>query len=220
MEQQLLKKYITSKASNELFEDAIDKLNKLKKQTDNFKIILKNKKIILTYKNRKLFSDFLYSFYCIYKFINIDGFITELKDTSSESEMFFWNSVIDYVESSNISNKETTFLREMDIDKFKDLVMFIFNKNILYNGYLEEYKEWDIEKIKVTWKTLNTFLYNMIDEFNDLESLQFDLNIKFKFNKEKYEYIWNLCEQNKIYLMLKNITEKLNMEYYDEDTPE
>lgn len=50
----------------------------------------------------------------------------------------------------------------------------------------------------------------MIDDFKNFEITIYDLNLRFNFDKEKYEYIWNLCEQNKNYLMLKNITEKLN----------
>jgi len=96
------------------------------------------------------------------------------------------------------------------IDKFYDLIEYTFNRHILYNNIIKEYKEWDREKIKIVEKTINTFLQCMIIDFNDLDTAIYDLDLRFQFGREKYQFIWNLCEKNKQYLMMKQIINSLN----------
>jgi len=209
MENKLLK-YITSDAQKDKVDDVIDKLFLLKNVSHNFNDIIENEKIMLDYKTLDLFYDFLYAFKKIYTSVNLENFIDELDEITSDNEITFWKNILKSFNNIKIIEVQTVFLREMNIDKFYDLIEYTFNRHILYNNIIKEYKEWDREKIKIVEKTINTFLQCMIIDFNDLDTAIYDLDLRFQFGREKYQFIWNLCEKNKQYLMMKQIINSLN----------
>ncbi len=211
---ELLKKYISSDVQEETVKDVIDKIVNLKKVSENLNSLIKETKISLTPKTFHPFYDFLYTYYKIYGSVDKYDFLEELKATAADIEITFWNSIIGYFDFVKIVEEQTSFLREMNTIDFQDLISYTFNNNILHNSIIEPYKKWDIEKINITRRTINTFLSCMINDFDNFDSVIYDLNLRFQFDEEKYKYIWNLCEQNKMYLMIKNITEKLNNLYY------
>lgn len=212
----LLKKYISQNVQKELLEDVINKLQILKEKTDNLNRLFKNQKMALDLKTIEPFYNFLHAYHKICDMVNQTEFIKELETVSSGNEIEFWNSIFQYFEVSKIAESETVFLREMDFNDFKDLVSYTFNANILHESFLKDYKEWDSEKINITRRTINTFLYHIIDDFLDFDTSIYILDIKFQFSNEKYKYIWELCEKNKMYLMLKNITEQVDHLIYSD----
>lgn len=213
MENKLLK-YILPDAQKSKIDVVIEKLLLLKKETNNFNDIVKDEKIVLNYKALDLFYNFLYAYKEIYTFVNTGDFLDELDKLDYDNEIIFWKSIIKSFNQIRITNSQTLFLREMNIDVFSDLVEYTFNRHVLYQNIIKEYKEWDREKIKITEKTINTFLQCMIVDFNDLDTALYDLDLRFQFSREKYEFIWNLCEKNKMYLMMKQITELLYSKNY------
>lgn len=210
----ILIKYISKSAQENLINNTIIKLQILKKESNNFNELFKGQKIFLNSKTIEPFYDFIHAYSEIYNMVDKDNFLGEAEQTMSDNEIDFWNSVFRYFDQVKVAREETKFLRELDIDSFKDLVLHTFNMNILHEGFTRNYKEWNKEKIKIVQRTIRTFLSSILDDFNDYETVIYFLDIKFKFNKEKYSFIWELCEQNKTYLMLKNITETLNYLYY------
>ena len=201
---------LSSCTSTELINDVIEKITLLKKESSNFDNLIKDKRIFINSETRYLFYNFLDSFYNIYIFLETDDFLRDLKDNSSENEISFWDNIINFFKFINTVETQTSFLKEMNYDEFCDLISYTFQNHIMYNDFIKQYKNWNNDQINATKKTINTFLTSMLFNFNSLDVSLYDLNIRFHFTKDKYEYIWKLCEENKIYLMLKNITERLD----------
>lgn len=206
----LLIKYISPTVQKELVDDAVKKFQILKEESENLNRFFRTKKMMLDFKTIEPFYDFLYAFHKICDMVDQKEFIKEIENVSSGNEIEFWNSIFQYFEGVKIAETETIFLRNMDIENFKDLVTHTFDTNILRECFLKNYKGWNKEEVNITRRTINTFLYKMVDEFYDFDTAIYILDIKFQFSKEKYQYIWELCEKNKMYLMLKNLTEMVD----------
>ena len=210
----LLVKYISHNIQKDLIDDTLNKLSILKAESDNLNNLIKNEKISFDSKTIKPFYNFLYAYYKICDSVNKTEFITELEKVSSGNEVEFWKSIINFFDRTKIAEAETAFLKEMNILDFKDLISHTFKTNVLYGSFLTNYKNWSQEQVNIARRTINTFLYSMIQHFNDYTTTIYIMDIKFHFEEEKYKYIWELCEKDKIYLMLKNITETLDDLYY------
>ncbi len=75
---------------------------------------------------------------------------------------------------------------------------------------IKNYKKWNTDEINVVRKSINTILSYMINAFESTTTAFSDAKMRFDFTKAQFDFIWKLCERDKMYLMLKNITEKLN----------
>ena len=75
---------------------------------------------------------------------------------------------------------------------------------------IKNYKKWNTDEINVVRKSINTILSYMINAFESTTTAFSDAKMRFDFAKAQFDFIWKLCERDKMYLMLKNITEKLN----------
>lgn len=214
MEDYLLN-YLKTNNPTYLIIDLIEKLKILKNETNNFSEIIKEQKIVLNYKTIKIFYDFLYAFKKVYKSINFEELLSETQKIESDIELKFWNNIIKNFIQVKIIEDQTKFLKELDFEKFKDLIEHTFNNYILYNGIISDYKDWNRDDVKIAKKTINTFLECVVTDFNNYETVIFDLDYKLEFSNEKYQYIWYLCEKNKMYLIMKNLTEKIT-ELYDD----
>lgn len=214
MENKLLK-HISSTLPKTKLDNVINKFQALKEKSNNFDKIFENDKMILSDNLIDIFYDFLYSFKGIMESVNLNDFSNELDDLPSDNEIKFWKKIILNIKSIKVINSQTLFLKNMEIDDFNDLITHTFNHYIMYNSITKEYKQWDKIKIRIAEKTIKTFLHCMILDFNDLDTaLYYDLHLRFEFSKEKYQIIWDLCEKNKLYLMMKQITESI---YSEED---
>lgn len=208
--EQILKKYINGQIRDEIFLSFTKNYNILKERSNQFADIIKDGNITINSKFFDLFYDFIFSYDKIRMSIKTNEFIDELNEFASDNELYFWNSVIEYFDFIDIVKEKTNFLADMDFSSFQDVVSYTFNNNILHNNFVKEYKSWDKEQVRTVQKTINTVLSSMIGDFYDYKTTTHDFKMKFGFEEEKYKYIWDLCEKNKVYLMLKNITEKLD----------
>lgn len=208
-----LLKYIMG-GEEEQVKKVFDRLSILKGRTDNFNKLIKDDNIILGSEVVGVFYDFLYAYSEIYDYMDNNKLLEEVKKTFSNNEIVFWNSVIQYFDITKIIRNQTVFLKNMQMSEFTDIVSYTFQNYICYNGSIKKYKKWNEDEIKITIRTINTFLECAIDDFTNFEDTVYTLDLRFQFGKEKYEYIWNMFKEVKLYLMLKNITEKLNKESY------
>lgn len=216
MQKEVLSKYLISTIRMEDIDIVISKYEHFKKETNTFSDIIRDDEICMTSNsNRQLFLDFLNSYNKISESINMKKFIEDTEDSFAGNEIIFWNTIIEYFEYCNSVKVQTSFLKKMNMNDFQDLVLYTFNRNIKFNNFISEYKTWNIEHIRIVYRLINTILSEMIDEFHDFETAISDYNFRFDLETEKYQFIWNLCEENRIYLMLKNIQETL----YEKDTP-
>lgn len=207
---QSITKYISASVSQEILNSITSKLETLKKSTKNFSKLINHGKISLSSDNIMEFYDFLHSYSEVHSFVDSSKFIHEIENTSTETELLFWNAIISYFDFANTVLSQTCFLREMNFENFCDIVKYTFENYILCDNLISKDKTWNKDEIMITRKTIGTFLTNMTEKFYNFETTIYDLDMMFHFSTEKYQFIWELCERNKIYLMLKNITEKLN----------
>lgn len=213
MEDKLLK-YLTSDIQKEKIDDVVNKFIILKKVSQNFKSLFEDNEIVLNQKTMEPFYNFLYSFREIYESINMEDFSKDLDKLPPDIENSFWKNIIENFNYLKVIKAQTSFLREMNIESFSDLMAYTFDNYIMCNGILKKYKEWDINKIRIAERTINTFLKFIIFDFNNFETALYDLDLRFQFSKEKYQFIWDLFEKNKLYLMMKQIIES---PYAEED---
>ena len=216
MQKDILEKYIIATSNVESIENMLNRYRKLKKETNDFSDIVEDEDVYISSNTvQQLFLDFLNSYDLIHKSINMREVIENIENSFSGNEFIFWSTIIEYFEFCDSVRNQTNFLKELDIVAFQDLILYTFNRNIKFNNFIKEYKSWSTDEIRAVYKLINTILYEMIEEFHDFETMISDFNLKFDLEIEKYQYIWNLCEENKTYLMLKNIQETLNKENVD-----
>lgn len=165
-------------------------------------------KVSYTYKD--IFEDFLLALSKIFKNLDIPSFTSKLNDLESSSEIIFWNLIVEYVGQNIDMNNQTSFIRDMNDESFIDVINFVFNRNIIYDNNYISYKNFTADQVKTIVKVLRTIMYNVIEDFQDIQSIKSTYNFGFDFSDFKYGFIFDLISQHKIELMLKNITEKLN----------
>lgn len=209
-----MEKIIKSIISNDASKDNVEKLIKyyetLKKESNNFDDLVGDEKIKLNYKTEKIFYDFLFAFNDVFLYMNTNKFEEEINQSNHSKESIFFKIVLEYFEYNQFVKNQTNFLRILEIDEFEDLVEHTFNNYILFNGIINNYKKWNTNEINVVRKFINTILSYMIDQFDNTTVAFLETKIKFDFTERQFDFVWNLCEKNKKYLMLKNITEKLD----------
>lgn len=200
--------------AKEVFEEQKNSLiknyGKLKSLSNNFNDLIEDEVIKLNYKTEKIFYDFLLDFNDIYPCFDTNKFEEVLTEKYHGKEAFFLKNVCQYSELNKLIREQTKFLRILKDDEFEDLISYTFNNCILYNSIIEQYKAWTASDVNIVRKTINTILSSVINDFEDFNMAFLEAKIRFEFSDYQFKFIWDLCEKNKIYLMLKNITEKID----------
>ena len=213
-EGKLMKKIIKSIISNEAPKDNADKFIKcyedLKEESNNFEDLVYDGKIKLNYKTEKTFYDFLFVFNDLFPYMDTKKLEEEINLSDYDREASFFKIVFQYLAFNKIVKRQTDFLRRLKTDEFEDLIERTYNNYVLNNSVIKNYKKWNTDEINVVRKSINTILSYMINAFESTTTAFSDAKMRFDFTKAQFDFIWKLCERDKMYLMLKNITEKLN----------
>ena len=207
--EKIIRSVISKEAPENIVKELIKYYEIIKTESNNFDNLVDDEKIKLNYKTENIFYEFLFLFNETFPYVDSKKIEEEINKKLYDKEATFFKIVLEYIEFNNIVKNETNFLRELNSDEFEDLVEYAFNNYILYNGTINSYKKWNIGEINILRKTLNTILSNMIDDFENPSTAFLETRMKFDFTQQQFNFIWSLCEKNKIFLMLKNITEKL-----------
>lgn len=204
----LLRKHLKDMPDEYLIDDIIKKYDELKSGSNNFDDIIQNDKLNIDLEKLLSYYKFLFACLKIYNSIDQESFLKEVNLVYEKNETIFWKEVFEYLTYCVSAQDDTKFLRDMGVEDFTSLVEYTFYNRILKNSFVNLGK-WPIEEIASCKKTINTFLYRMIIDAYDFESLVVHMDLLFQFGKKKYEIIWNLCEKYKSELVMKEIINEL-----------
>ena len=95
--------------------------------------------------------------------------------------------------------EETSFLRNMSLEDYTNIIITVFNDSIIKCDELEnvmQIAKINEQQLKCTIKLLKTVMEFIISQRYTSNRFQNEMFEHFRFDKEKTELLWNICNEN------------------------